>query len=46
MNSKKLKNLRGGVVKMNSIMWNPFKNKTYFKKGKRTNSDFLFNSHK
>lgn len=46
MNSKKLKNLCGGVVKMNSIMWNPFKNRACFKKWKRINSDFLFNSHK
>lgn len=46
MNSMELRNLCGGVVKMNSIMWNTLKNRTYCKKWKRTNSDFLFNSHK
>lgn len=46
MNLKKLKNLCGGVVKMNFIMWNLFKNRIYFKKWKRINFDFLFNSYK
>lgn len=46
MNLKELKNLCGGVVKMNFIMWNLFKIRIYFKKWKRINFDFLFNSYK